>query len=299
MIFLAVYGAMFLVNLLVLPLVLRKWWRELRTWIAWPDAGSTDRHARGARPVRRLRDGRGRDRAAAVRPRPRGRRVLPRRGGTAAPDLPRHGAGPPAGRPPQVAGDAEPHHAVGAPSADATPALRRGASSSTPPTRPSCRCCACAGSRSRCTSTVWSGSAASGGAAGRRYYRFVESLSVRWADALIADASGIADYYTSEFGARHGAVGLRSPVQDAPGAERVTELDLEPKRYHLVVARFEPENHVLEIVEGYAASRATTAAGRRGLGSLLRRLHQHRGRHRRAGSPHPLARRGLGPGPAR
>ncbi len=30
MIFLAVYGAMFVVNLLVLPLVLRKWWRELR-----------------------------------------------------------------------------------------------------------------------------------------------------------------------------------------------------------------------------------------------------------------------------
>ena len=37
--------------------------------------------------------------------------------------------------------------------------------------------------------------------AGRRYYRLVEALSVRWADALIADASGIADYYTSEFGA--------------------------------------------------------------------------------------------------
>ncbi len=93
--------------------------------------------------------------------------------------------------------------------------------------------------------------------AGRRYYRFVESLSVRWADALIADASGIADYYTSEFGADTELLTYGAPVQDAPGAERVTVLDLEPKRYHLVVARFEPENHVLEIVEGYAASRST------------------------------------------
>ena len=31
-------------------------------------------------------------------------------------------------------------------------------------------------------------------------------------------------------------------------------LGLEPGRYHLVVARFKPENHVLEIVQGYVAS---------------------------------------------
>jgi glycosyltransferase involved in cell wall biosynthesis len=33
-------------------------------------------------------------------------------------------------------------------------------------------------------------------------------------------------------------------------------LGLQPKGYHLVVARFEPENHVLEIVEGYHRSTA-------------------------------------------
>ena len=39
------------------------------------------------------------------------------------------------------------------------------------------------------------------GGAGRRYYRTAEPLAVRWSDALIADAAGIADYYTAEFGA--------------------------------------------------------------------------------------------------
>ena len=33
------------------------------------------------------------------------------------------------------------------------------------------------------------------GVTGRRYYRAAEALAVRWSDALIADAQGIADYY--------------------------------------------------------------------------------------------------------
>jgi glycosyltransferase involved in cell wall biosynthesis len=77
---------------------------------------------------------------------------------------------------------------------------------------------------------------------GRRYYRLAEALAVRWSDALIADARGIADYYAREFGAsttllRYGAPLIR------PGAERLADLGLQPRGYHLVVARFEPENH--------------------------------------------------------
>jgi len=37
--------------------------------------------------------------------------------------------------------------------------------------------------------------------AGRAYYRWAEQSAVRNADALIADAKGISDYYASEFGA--------------------------------------------------------------------------------------------------
>jgi glycosyltransferase involved in cell wall biosynthesis len=93
--------------------------------------------------------------------------------------------------------------------------------------------------------------------AGRRYYRLAEALSVRWADALIADAVGIADYYVQEFGASTELLTYGAPIQAAPSSTRITDLGLRPKGYHVVVARFEPENHVLEIVEGYAASRAS------------------------------------------
>ncbi|WP_375426350.1 DUF1972 domain-containing protein [uncultured Friedmanniella sp.] len=95
------------------------------------------------------------------------------------------------------------------------------------------------------------------GPTGQRYYRAAESLAVRWSDALIADAQGIADYYTDEFGADTELIAYGAPILRNPGVDRVRELGFEPGRYHLVVARFEPENHVLEIIRGYVASTAT------------------------------------------
>jgi glycosyltransferase involved in cell wall biosynthesis len=95
----------------------------------------------------------------------------------------------------------------------------------------------------------WSG-------AGQRFYRIAESLAVRWSDALIADAVGISDYYAHEFGARTTLLTYGAPLI-SPGADRLVELGLEPGGYHLVVARFEPENHVDVIVDGYVRSRAT------------------------------------------
>ncbi len=92
---------------------------------------------------------------------------------------------------------------------------------------------------------------------GQKYYRVAEALSVRWSDALIADAQGIADYYEAEFGAPTELIAYGAPITAKHALGRLAELELRPGRYHLVVARFEPENHVAEIVEGYVASSAT------------------------------------------
>lgn len=94
------------------------------------------------------------------------------------------------------------------------------------------------------------------GPVGQRYYRVAEALAVRWSDALIADANGIAEYYRAEFGAGSDLIAYGAPV--VPDAsDRLAELGLEPGGYHLVVARFEPENHVHVLVDGYRRSRAT------------------------------------------
>lgn len=94
------------------------------------------------------------------------------------------------------------------------------------------------------------------GAAGRRYYRLAEREAVRWSDALIADAQGIADYYAEEFGAATDLIAYGAPLLSDVGTSRLADIGLEPGEYHLVVARFEPENHVEMIVRAYVASGA-------------------------------------------
>lgn len=95
------------------------------------------------------------------------------------------------------------------------------------------------------------------GARGKAYYRWAEEFGVRWADALIADAPGIAEYYRTEFGVPTELIRYGAPILDTAPVAGIRDLGLESGGYHLVVARFEPENHVLEIVDGYRASSAT------------------------------------------
>lgn len=95
------------------------------------------------------------------------------------------------------------------------------------------------------------------GRRGKAYYRWAEEFGVRWADALIADAPGISDYYDAEFSVPTELIRYGAPILTSAPEGGVRERGLEPDGYHLVVARFEPENHVLEIVEGYRASGAS------------------------------------------
>jgi len=96
--------------------------------------------------------------------------------------------------------------------------------------------------------TKWQG-------AGRMYYRVAESLAVRWSDALIADAQGIADYYDAEFDAPSDLIAYGAPILP-DSSDRLAELGLTSRGFHLVVARFEPENHVDLVVDGYRRSGA-------------------------------------------
>lgn len=90
----------------------------------------------------------------------------------------------------------------------------------------------------------WSG-------AGQRYYRVAESLAVRWSNFLVADARGIQDYYARRFGASTEYIAYGAPILDAIGADGLAALGLRSHEYHLVVARFEPENNVHLAVDAY------------------------------------------------
>lgn len=92
------------------------------------------------------------------------------------------------------------------------------------------------------------------GGMGKRYYLTCERLAVKWSDALISDAQGIADYYKDKFSMDSRLITYGAPDCRDVGSDRLAELDLTPGGYHLVVARFEPENHVHLIVDGHRRS---------------------------------------------
>src|SRR5690606_15886376 len=94
------------------------------------------------------------------------------------------------------------------------------------------------------------------GARGKAYYRWAEELGVRTADALIADAPGIADYYTHQFDVSTELIRYGAPILESSPGRDLSAYGVAPGGYHIVVARFEPENHVLEIVNGYHRSKA-------------------------------------------
>ncbi|MEX2621055.1 MAG: DUF1972 domain-containing protein [Egibacteraceae bacterium] len=94
------------------------------------------------------------------------------------------------------------------------------------------------------------------GPTGRRYYLASERLAARWADRLIVDAQAIGDYYQRRYGRSGSYLPYGAPITCADAQERLAQLALSPRTYHLVVARLEPENHVDVIVAAHRRSSA-------------------------------------------
>jgi glycosyltransferase involved in cell wall biosynthesis len=90
---------------------------------------------------------------------------------------------------------------------------------------------------------------------GRRYYLFAERFAALHADHLIADAEAIGDYLVATYGRKSRFIPYGAPIVQAE-PHVLTKLGLTARAYHLVVARFEPENHVDLIVRGFRESSA-------------------------------------------
>ena len=101
------------------------------------------------------------------------------------------------------------------------------------------------------------------GRVGRAWYRAGERLSVALGTTVVADAEGIAQYYRETYGAASRLLAYGAPLLDLDvdrrgllATVRAGGRPLEHRGFHLVVARMEPENNVVEIIRGYVASSA-------------------------------------------
>jgi len=90
--------------------------------------------------------------------------------------------------------------------------------------------------------------------AGAMYFRWAEALAASSRSEIISDASAIAKYVMQRYARSSKVISYGAPLVEADSAQLGT-VGLTQGGYHLVVARFEPENHVREIVEAYSSCR--------------------------------------------
>lgn len=86
---------------------------------------------------------------------------------------------------------------------------------------------------------------------GRRYYKWAERFSALHAHCLIADAVAIQTHYRDSYGAQATFIPYGAPARPTSRPELLQPLGISAGNYDLLVARFEPENQVLEAVLGY------------------------------------------------
>lgn len=91
---------------------------------------------------------------------------------------------------------------------------------------------------------------------GARYYRWAEKSAVKHGAFIISDAQAIASHVRDQYGRESEVIAYGAEVINPP-SDRLVELNLNPGEFHLIVARLEPENHVLESVVGYTQSSET------------------------------------------
>jgi len=95
---------------------------------------------------------------------------------------------------------------------------------------------------------------------GRLYLRFNEWCAAKFSSGMIADSEGIREYLHRQYGLHHdikmipyGAEIISTPPERA----LLSAFQVSADGYYLVVCRLEPENHVLEIIQGFKASKTT------------------------------------------
>ena len=86
---------------------------------------------------------------------------------------------------------------------------------------------------------------------GRLVYALSERLSVRWGDAVVADAEVIARAYLERYGNECTMIPYGVDPRPLPPGDTLARLGLEPRRYFLYVSRFEPENNPHRVAAAY------------------------------------------------
>jgi glycosyltransferase involved in cell wall biosynthesis len=88
----------------------------------------------------------------------------------------------------------------------------------------------------------------------RKFLKYAEKLAVQSSDTLVADSRAIADYLKTAYNKDSVFIPYGAVIFDNPEASFLTEFNVEPEKYFLLIARLQPDNHVEEIIKGVIGS---------------------------------------------
>lgn len=84
----------------------------------------------------------------------------------------------------------------------------------------------------------------------RNLLKYSEKLAVTSSHRLVSDSSVIKEYLLKEYQAESAYIPYGADVFEHPDISQVEGLDLEAGNYYLLIARFQPDNHIEEIIRG-------------------------------------------------
>jgi glycosyltransferase involved in cell wall biosynthesis len=84
----------------------------------------------------------------------------------------------------------------------------------------------------------------------RRFLKYAEKLAVKSSHHLVADSEAIQQYLSGTYAVSSTFIPYGADIYEALASDRLSDLDLQPGQYFLLIARMQPDNHVEEIIRG-------------------------------------------------
>ena len=91
---------------------------------------------------------------------------------------------------------------------------------------------------------------------GRIFVKYAEKLAIKRSQLLIADSIGIYNYLRLWHGVKAEYISYGAKIFETPDLAAIEGFHLEPDKYYLCIARFQPENNLEMIIRGYLQSKS-------------------------------------------
>jgi glycosyltransferase involved in cell wall biosynthesis len=84
----------------------------------------------------------------------------------------------------------------------------------------------------------------------KKFLKYAEKLAVNHNEALIADSRVIKSYYEKKYGKKTYFSAYPAKAFNAPNKLILSDYNIQPYQYNLLIARFQKDNHIEEIIKG-------------------------------------------------